>query len=116
MIQPDRDARFKTLALKPHLTELERIELDDLLAQRQATAITAKRTGLAGARRKAENKEKYRVGALAVSAGLAGRSDDELRGIFAAAAALTNEQRALYAQRGERERLSKQPLTGNFHV
>lgn len=116
MSHPLSDDRFKTLALKQHLTPLERIELDDILLQRQTTALNAKRTGLAGARRKEENRLKYRIGAIAVSAGLSDFTDDELTAAFAVIAASTPQQRALYKARGETIRRAKQPLTGNFHV
>ena len=110
---------LRHLATKPTLTSLERLELDDLLLRQSSLRIAKQRTGVAGSRRKVENRLKFRLGALALQAGLADWSDDELRGVFSAASRLTTTQRAKYADDGARlARMPDptKPLKGNFAV
>ena len=112
-------ARLRHLATKSTLTSLERLELDDLLLRQSSLRISKQRTGVAGSRRKVENRIKFRLGALALQAGLADWSDDELRGVFAAAAKLPATHRAKYAEDGARlARMPDptKPLKGTFAV
>ena len=112
-------AKLKHLATKPSLTEIERLELEEMLNVRASLKAAQVRTGLAGARRKLENRMKYRLGALAMNAGLANWTDLELIGAFAAVAAVTTTQRRSWTSDGAR--ISgvadpAAPLTGDFHV
>ena len=112
-------ARLRHLATKSTLTNLERLELDDLLLRQSSLRIAKQRTGVAGSRRKLENRLKFRLGALALQAGLANWSDDELLGVFAAAAKLTATQRANYGEQGARLARApdpRKPLKGDFQV
>jgi len=70
------------------LNAAEALELKELKLQKSAAALAQSRAQLAVARRKLEDREKYRLGGLAFAAQLNGWPEDALRGGFAMLAAL----------------------------
>jgi hypothetical protein len=83
------------------LAATEALELKELKLLRQAAEIAKSRADIAVAKRKIEDREKYRVGGLAVVAGLSRWNDDELKGGFAMLAELSDTVRAELAVKGK---------------
>jgi hypothetical protein len=83
------------------LAAIEALEFKELRLLRQAALITKSRIDITVARRKIEDREKYRVGGLAVAAGLSRWNDDELKGGFAMLAALSDTVKAELAVKGK---------------
>jgi hypothetical protein len=81
------------------LTAAEALELKELKLQKSMAAITLGRAQIAVARRKIEDREKYRIGGLAL-AKLNGWPEDALKGGFAMLAALSEAEKAALAERG----------------
>lgn len=79
----------------------EALELKELKLLKSAAEIAKGRAEIAVARRKIEDREKYRVGGLAVAAGLSTWSDAELKGGFAMLNGLSNTVRAALAEHGK---------------
>ena len=92
-------AGFDELALKrleelvskskagPKLPPTEALELKELKLLKSAAEIAKGRAEIAVVKRKIEDREKYRVGGLAVAAGLNTWTDAELKAAFATLAA-----------------------------
>ena len=74
----------------PKLPPTEALELKELKLLKSAADIAKGRAEIAVAKRKIEDREKYRVGGLAVSAGLNTWTDAELKAAFATLAARGN--------------------------
>ena len=74
----------------PKLPPAEALELKELKLLRQTAEIATRRASIAVAKRKIEDREKYRVGGLAVAAGLNAWTDAELKAAFAGLAANGN--------------------------
>lgn len=72
---------------RPKLPPVEALELKELKLLKSAAEIAKGRAEIAVAKRKIEDREKYRVGGLAVEAGLSTWSDAELKAAFASLAA-----------------------------
>lgn len=83
------------------LPATEALELKELKLMRQTAEIAKSRADLAVAKRKIEDREKYRVGGLAVAAGLTRWNDDELKGGFAMLFELSDTVRAELAIKGK---------------
>jgi len=79
------------------------LELKELKLQKSAAALAQSRAQLAVARRKLEDREKYRLGGLAFAAQLNGWPEDALRGGFAMLAALHADEQAALAARGQQQ-------------
>ena len=96
--------RLEALAAKSKtgdkLPAPEALELKELKLLRQTAEIAKSRASIAVAKRKIEDREKYRVGGLAVTAGLSRWNDDELKGGFAMLAGLNAGARAEFAETG----------------
>ena len=84
------------------LAAAESLELKELKLLRQTAEIAKSRASIAVAKRKIEDREKYRVGGLAVAVGLSRWNDDELKGGFAMLAGLNTSARAEFAETGKR--------------
>jgi hypothetical protein len=65
------------------LPPTEALELKELKLLKSAAEIAKGRAEIAVAKRKIEDREKYRVGGLAVAAGLNAWTDEELKAAFA---------------------------------
>lgn len=74
----------------PKLPPTEALELKELKLLKSAAEIAKGRAEIAVAKRKIEDREKYRVGGLAVAAGLNSWTDAELKAAFATLAANGN--------------------------
>ena len=85
------------------LSAAEALELKELKLQKSAAALAQGRAQLAVARRKLEDREKYRLGGLAFAAKLNGWSEDALRGGFAMLAALSADEQTALAERGQQQ-------------
>lgn len=83
------------------LPEAEALELKELKVLKSAAKIATERAEIAKAKRKMADREKYRVGGLAVAAGLSTWSDDELKGGFTMLASLSETMRAALAEQGK---------------
>lgn len=98
-------ARLETLVAKARagnkLPANEALELKELKLLKSVAEIAKKRAEIAVARRKIDDREKYRIGGLAVAAGLAGWSDDALKAAFAKLAAHGQTEKFRTAQPGE---------------
>jgi hypothetical protein len=83
--------RLETLVSKSKagtkLPPTEALELKELKLLKSAAEIAKGRAEIAVAKRKIEDREKYRVGGLAVAAGLNAWTDEELKALFASAIA-----------------------------
>lgn len=82
------------------LPPAEVLELKELKLLKQTADIAKGRAQIAVARRKIVDREKYRVGGLAVAAGLSVWNDDELKGGFAMLAGLGMAARGELADKG----------------
>jgi hypothetical protein len=71
----------------PKLPPTEALELKELKLLKSAAEIAKGRAEIAVAKRKIEDREKYRVGGLAVAAGLSTWTDEDLKALFASAIA-----------------------------
>jgi hypothetical protein len=80
----------------------EVLELKELKLLKQTADIAKGRAQIAVARRKIIDREKYRVGGLAVASGLSVWNDDELKGGFAMLVGLDAAARAAFAAAGKR--------------
>jgi hypothetical protein len=78
----------------PKLPPTEALELKELKLLKSAAEIAKGRAEIAVAKRKIEDREKYRVGGLAVAAGLNTWTDEELKAAFATLAARGNQHGA----------------------
>ena len=67
----------------PKLPPTEALELKELKLLKSAAEIAKGRAEIAVAKRKIEDREKYRVGGLAVAAGLNTWTDEDLKAAFA---------------------------------
>ena len=67
----------------PKLPPSEALELKELKLLKSAAEIAKGRAEIAVAKRKIEDREKYRVGGLALAAGLSAWSDEKLKVAFA---------------------------------
>ena len=74
----------------PKLPPVEALELKELKLLKSAAEIAKGRAEIEVAKRKMKDREKYRVGGLAVEAGLSTWSDAELKTAFATLAANGN--------------------------
>ena len=83
------------------LNAAEALEVKALKLQRGAAELAKGRAQLAIARRKIEDREKYRLGGLALAAKLNGWPEDALRGGFAMLAAMSAAEQAKLAVRGQ---------------
>ena len=103
--------RLEALATKSKtsgkLPANEALELKELKLLRQAAEIAKSRAGIAVAKRKIEDREKYRVGGLAVAAGLSRWNDDELRGGFVMLAGLADTARSELAVKGKQAKTTE---------
>jgi hypothetical protein len=72
------------------LPPTEALELKELKLLKSAAEIAKGRAEIAVAKRKIEDREKYRVGGLAVAAGLSAWTDAELKTAFASLVARGN--------------------------
>jgi hypothetical protein len=97
--------RLKALVEKSQsagkLPPAEALELKELKLLRDAAALAKTRARLAAERRKLADREKYRLGALALAAGLSSWSEAELKGGFAMLASLSQTMRAALAAQGQ---------------
>ena len=85
------------------LTAPEALEVKELKLLRAAAELAKGRAQLAVARRKIEDREKYRLGGLALAAKLNGWPEDALRGGFAMLAAMSASEQAALAARGQQQ-------------
>ena len=94
------------------LTAAEALELKELKLQKTAAALAQSRAQLAVARRKLEDREKYRLGGLAFAARLNDWSEDALRAGFAMLAAMSETEQAALAERSQQQAavVSAKPL------
>ena len=103
--------RLEALATKSKtsgkLPASEALELKELKLLRQAAEIAKSRAGIAVAKRKIEDREKYRVGGLAVAAGLSQWNDDELRGGFVMLAGLADTAKSELAVKGKQAKTAE---------
>ncbi len=103
--------RLEALATKSKtsgkLPASEALELKELKLLRQTAEIAKSRASIAVAKRKIEDREKYRVGGLAVAAGLSRWNDDELKGGFAMLAELTDTAKSDLGARGKQATASE---------
>jgi hypothetical protein len=76
------------------LPPTEALELKELKLLKSAAEIAKGRAEIAVAKRKIEDREKYRVGGLAVAAGLNAWTDEELKAAFASLVASGPKSRA----------------------
>jgi hypothetical protein len=76
------------------LTRAEALEVRELQLLKAAAELAKKRAALAADCRKLADQDRYRIGGLALTAGLGGWSDAELRAGFAFLAAMDAAQRA----------------------
>ena len=67
----------------PKLPPPEALELKELKLLKSAAEIAKGRAEIEVAKRKMKDREKYRVGGLAIEAGLGAWSDDDLKAAFA---------------------------------
>ncbi len=74
----------------PKLPPIEALELKELKLLKSAAEIAKGRAEIEVAKRKMKDREKYRVGGLAVEAGLGAWSDDDLKAAFATLVARGN--------------------------
>jgi hypothetical protein len=74
----------------PKLPPIEALELKELKLLKSAAEIAKGRAEIEVAKRKMKDREKYRVGGLAVEAGLGAWSDDDLKAAFASLVARGN--------------------------
>jgi hypothetical protein len=74
----------------PKLPPAEALELKELKLLKSAAEIAKSRAEIEVAKRKMKDREKYRVGGLAIEAGLGTWSDDDLKVAFSALAANGN--------------------------
>jgi hypothetical protein len=74
----------------PKLPPVEALELKELKLLKSAAEIAKGRAEIEVAKRKMKDREKYRVGGLAVEAGLGAWSDADLKAAFATLAANGN--------------------------
>jgi hypothetical protein len=65
------------------LPPTEALELKELRLLKSAAEIAKGRAEIAVAKRKIEDREKYRIGGLAVAAGLSAWTDEDLKALFA---------------------------------
>ena len=89
----------------------EALELKELKLLRQTAEIATRRASIAVAKRKIEDREKYRVGGLAVAAGLSRWNDDELKGGFAMLAELADTARAELGAKGKQASVAEAAKT-----
>ena len=85
------------------LTAAEALEVKELKLQKSMVAIAQERAQIAVARRKIEDREKYRLGGLALASKLNGWSEDALKGGFALLAEMSEAEKAALAERGRQE-------------
>jgi hypothetical protein len=85
----------------------EALELKELKLLRQTAEIAKSRASIAVAKRKIEDREKYRVGGLAVAAGLSRWNDDELKGGFTMLAELADTAKSELGARGKQARAAE---------
>ena len=76
------------------LTRAEALEVRELQLLKAAAELAKKRAACAADRRKLADQDRYRLGGFALTAGLGGWSDAELRAGFAVLAAMDATQRA----------------------
>jgi hypothetical protein len=76
------------------LPATEALELKELKLLKSAAELAKGRAELATARRKMDDREKYRIGGIAIAAGLSSWTDAELKDGFAKLAASGPEQRS----------------------
>ncbi len=89
----------------------EALELKELKLLRQTAEIAKSRASIAVAKRKIEDREKYRVGGLAVAAGLSRWNDDELKGGFAMLAELADTAKSELGAKGKQARAAEAAKT-----
>jgi Conjugal transfer protein TraD len=78
----------------PKLPPAEALELKELKLLKSAAEIAKSRAEIEVAKRKMKDREKYRVGGLAVAAGLSAWTDEELKAAFATLVARGNQHGA----------------------
>ena len=107
--------RLEALAAKSKtsgkLPAPEALELKELKLLRQTAEIAKSRASIAVAKRKIEDREKYRVGGLAVAAGLSRWNDDELKGGFAMLAELADTAKSELGTKGKQARAAETTKT-----
>lgn len=89
----------------PKLPPSEALELKELKLLKSAAEIAKGRAEIAVAKRKIEDREKYRVGGLAVVAGLSAWSDTELKAAFASLMERSNHADANTGTKTDAERV-----------
>jgi Conjugal transfer protein TraD len=82
------------------LTAAEALEVKELKLQKSMAEIAKDRAQIAVARRKIEDREKYRLGGLALAAKLNGWPEDALKGGFAMLAAMSEAEKTALAEHG----------------
>ena len=85
------------------LTAAEALEVKELKLQKSMAEISKSRAQIAVARRKIEDREKYRLGGLALAAQLNGWPEDALKAGFAMLAAMSAEEKAALAEHGRQQ-------------
>ena len=80
----------------PKLPPAEALELKELKLLKSAAEIAKSRAEIEVAKRKMKDREKYRVGGLAIEAGLGAWSDNELKAAFASLVARGNHAGAAH--------------------
>lgn len=80
----------------PKLPPTEALELKELKLLKSAAEIAKGRAEIEVAKRKMKDREKYRVGGLAVAAGLSTWTDEELKAAFADLVARSNHTSAAH--------------------
>lgn len=92
--------RLEELASKskagPKLAPAEALELKELKLLKSAAEIAKSRAEIEVAKRKMKDREKYRVGGLAIEAGLGSWTDDDLKAAFAGLVARGNHTGAAH--------------------
>ena len=83
------------------LSAAEALELKELKLQKTAAALAQSRAQLAVARRKLEDREKYRLGGLAFAAKLNDWPEAALKAGFAMLAAMSEVEKAALAERDQ---------------
>ena len=85
------------------LTAAEALEVKELKLQKSMAAIAQERAQIAVARRKLEDREKYRLGGLALAAKLNVWSEDALKGVFALLAEMSEDEKVILAECGQQQ-------------
>jgi hypothetical protein len=94
------------------LPAAEALELKGLKLLRDEAELAKAKAKLAAERRKLDDRDKYRIGGLALGAGLSTWSDAELKGGFAMLASATADVRATLAKKSKQATENGKPDFG----